>query len=63
MTATTTKLGTGQAKHILEALRRAALGTRRVASALGSRWSAALASGQLGPDPETTIGRATGARI
>lgn len=63
MTTTTTKLGTSPDRHVVDRLRRAGSAIRDMASALGSRWRAEIAAGQLGPDPETEIGRATGARI
>jgi hypothetical protein len=62
MTATTSVDST-QTRRILDRLRRGPHAIRDMASAIGARWRAAFAAGQLGPDPETTIGRGTGARI
>jgi len=63
MTTTTAELGSSPDKHIADRIRRAGSAIRDMASALGARWRAELAAGQLGPDPETVIGRRTGARI
>jgi hypothetical protein len=63
MTATTTTLGTGLTKRIQDRLRRAAVGVRALASAIGARWRAEVAAGNFGPDAEAIIGRGTGARV
>jgi len=61
-TTSTTKLGTSPDGSLVHLLRRAGSAIRRMVSALAG-WRPDLAAGQLGPDPETVIGRATGARI
>jgi hypothetical protein len=62
MTATTTVRSNGT-KRLLERVRHGPLAIRDMAVALHVRWRAAVAVGQLGPDPETVVGRGTGARI
>lgn len=66
MTATatiTTNLGTRPVRSIVDRMRRRGSAIRHMASALGAALRDDLAAGQLGPDPETVVGRATGARI
>jgi hypothetical protein len=63
MTVTTTKLANTQADRIVDQLRRALLAMFDMAASLGRSWRDDFSSGQLGPDPETVIGRDTGARI
>lgn len=63
MTATTTKLASVPASHLVDRLRRAASATLVIAAGLGARWQRWLAASQMGPSDETVIGRATGARI
>ncbi len=62
MTATT-DVRTDQTRHDLDRLRRAGRAIRDMFSAIRAWWRAEFAAGQLGPDPETTIGRGTGARV
>lgn len=63
MTVATTDVRNRQHEHLADRLRRGASAIRDMAAALHARWRAALDAGQLGPDPETIIGRSTGARI
>jgi hypothetical protein len=59
----TTSIDTTQTKRLVDRLLGGPLSIRDMASAIHARWRAAFAAGQLGPDPEITIGRGTGARI
>jgi hypothetical protein len=63
MTATTSNLDTRRGQRTVQLVRRLALAVGSVAAAIGSRWSAFVEAGQLGPDAERSIGRHTGARI
>jgi hypothetical protein len=63
MFATSNSLDTTQTRRLTDRLRGGPLSIRDMASAIHARWRAAFAAGQLGPDPETIVGRGTGARI
>jgi hypothetical protein len=63
MTATTSELDTRRTQVTVPRVRRLALAAGWLLSAIGSRWSAFVDAGQLGPDAERSIGRHTGARI
>lgn len=65
MTATsiTTNPGARRGQRVILLVRRMALGTGRLAAGIGSRWSAFVESGQLGPSAYQDISRHTGGRI
>lgn len=64
MTATTTtNIGTRRGQGAVTRIRRLAPAAGAFLSAIGSRWSAIVEAGQLGPDAERTISRHTGGRI
>jgi hypothetical protein len=63
MTATTTNLDTQHGQRTVQLIRHLALAIGSFAAAVGSRWSAFVEAGQLGPDAEQSTGRHTGARI
>jgi hypothetical protein len=56
-------LGTIHPKRIRVLLRPGPLAIRDMFATIGAKWRAELAAGQLGSDPETVIGRGTGARV
>jgi hypothetical protein len=62
MTATTSNLDTLREPRTLPRFRRLVLAAGSLLAAIGSRWSAFVDAGQLGPDAERSIGRHTGAR-
>jgi hypothetical protein len=59
----TTSLDTTQTRRLIDRLLGGPLSIRDMTSAIHARWRAAFVAGQLGTDPEITIGRGTGARI
>jgi len=63
MTATTSDTGTQTGRETFARIRRMALVVGAFLGAIGSRWSDLVDAGQLGPDPQTTVSRHTGARI
>ena len=63
MTATTSNIGTRRVERTAHLVRRMALTVGSFAAGIGSRWSAFVEAGQLGPDPERTTSRHTGGRI
>lgn len=63
MIATSNSLDTTQTKRLTDRLRGGPISIRDMASQVHARWRAAFAAGQLGQDPETVMGRGTGARI
>ena len=65
MTATsiTTIPGTRRGQRVIHIVRRVALGTGWLVAGIGSRWSAFVESGQLGPSAYQDISRRTGSRF
>jgi hypothetical protein len=65
MTATsiTTSGSIGRGRRVTHVVRRFALATGRLAAGIGSRWSAFVESGQLGPSAYRDISRHTGSRF
>ncbi|HEX7172003.1 MAG TPA: hypothetical protein VF365_05275 [Candidatus Limnocylindria bacterium] len=65
MTATSirTSSGTGRGQRVIHVVRRAALTAGWLAAGIGSRWSAFVDSGQLGPSAHQEISRRTGSRF
>jgi hypothetical protein len=63
MTASTSDIGTRRGERTAHLVRRVAIAAGSLVAGIGSRWSAFVEAGQLGPDPERSISRHTGGRI
>lgn len=63
MTATTSPMDTRRGRALVLGIRAAARMLGSLAAAAGSRWSAFVDSGQLGPSAGSVTSRHTGARI